>query len=518
MVTPFETWRIDKPAVRGARGVVAAQNIEAAEIGAQFIDDGGNAIDAAVATALALAVCEPWMSGLGGGGFMVIYSAAEERVRVIDFAMKSSRHLDPSAYPLAGGTGADLFGWPAVVEDRNVHGPLSIAVPGSVAGYAHAAARFGSRPFAELARPAAALAARGHRLTWWTTLNVAADAGLLAGYDASRQVWLAKGMPDSVDIAAEPSFLPLGGLADTFDRLVSAGPEDFYHGDLARALVADLGAAGSPIDAEDLAGYAVAEVDPLALAGPDGARYCVPPGMTAGPTFADTLSQLTRSPDGGPPKPEDLADWARAMIAAYQYRLTHLGHSGDVGDRACTTHLSAADSAGNMVAMTTTLLSRFGSRVVLPGTGVLMNNGVNWFDPRPGQPNSLAAGVRPLSNMVPLLALKDARPWFAVGASGGRRIMPCVFQIAQLIAGHGLDLDAAMAYPRFDMSELNHITVDDRLPAGARAALAGVAPIKEVQTVAFPSRFACPQAVMRVEDGVIGAAHMDSPLNGAAAV
>ena len=172
MVTPFETWQIDKPAVRGARGGVAAQNIEAAEIGAQIIDDGGNAIDAAVATALALAVCEPWMSGLGGGGFMVIYSAAEGRARVIDFAMKSSRHLDPSAYPLAEGTAVDLFAWPAVREDRNVHGPLSIAVPGSVAGYAHAA-RFGSRPFAELARPAAALAARGHRLTWWTTLNVA---------------------------------------------------------------------------------------------------------------------------------------------------------------------------------------------------------------------------------------------------------------------------------------------------------------------------------------------------------
>ena len=517
MVTPFETWQIDKPAVRGARGVVAAQNIEAAEIGAQIIDDGGNAIDAAVATALALAVCEPWMSGLGGGGFMVIYSAAEGRARVIDFAMKSSRHLDPSAYPLAEGTAVDLFAWPAVREDRNVHGPVSIAVPGSVAGYAHAAARFGSRPFAELARPAAVLAARGHRLTWWTTLNVAAEAGLLAGYDESRRIWLAKGTPDSVDIAAEPNFLPLGGLAETLDRLVTAGPEDFYHGDLARALVADLSAAGSPIAADDLADYAVAEVDPLALAGPGGVRYCVPPGMTAGPTLADTLAHLTRTPNGGPPTPEDMADWAQAMIAAYRYRLTHLGHAGDLGDRACTTHLSTADSAGNMVAMTTTLLSRFGSRVVLPGTGVVMNNGVNWFDPRPGQPNSLAAGVRPLTNMAPLLALKDEQPWFAVGASGGRRIMPCVFQIAQLIAGHGLDLGAAMAHPRFDMSELDHITVDSRLPAAARAALGAVAPLKEVQTVAFPNRFASPQAVMRDGDGVIGAAHIDSPLNGVAA-
>jgi gamma-glutamyltranspeptidase/glutathione hydrolase len=189
-----------------------------------------------------------------------------------------------------------------------------------------------------------------------------------------------------------------------------------------------------------------------------------------------------------------------------------------VGDRACTTHLSAADQDGNMVSITTTLLSRFGARVVLPASGILMNNGVNWFDPRPGRPNSLAAGVKPLSNMVPLLALKEGKPWFAVGASGGRRIMPCVFQIAQLMAGHGLSLEAAMAHPRFDMSTLDTLTVDQRFSAEQQAALATVAAVEEVEPVAFPSRFAVPQAVMWTPDGVLGAAHVNSPLNGVAAV
>jgi gamma-glutamyltranspeptidase/glutathione hydrolase len=518
MSTPFETWQIAKPVVHGARGVVAAQNIEAAEVGANILHAGGNAIDAAIATAFALTVSEPWMSGLGGGGFMVVHSAREGVTRVIDFAMQSSRHLDPAAYPLAGGSGADLFGWPAVVDDRNIFGPLAIAIPGSVAGYAHAAARFGKLPLSALIEPAAELAARGHRLTWWTTLNTAADATFLTQDDESRRIWLPNGFPPSVDIAAAPSYLQLGNLAASLQQLMMAGAADFYRGDLAQMLVKDLHAAGSPIDHDDLADYAVQEVEPLRVSPVPGVTYCVPPGMSAGPTLADTMGHLTTRPSGQAPSAAELADWAQAMIAAYQYRFAHLGHSGDVGDRACTTHLSAADQDGNMVAITTTLLSRFGSRVVLPSTGILMNNGVNWFDPRPAQPNSLAAGVRPLSNMVPLLALKDAAPWFAVGASGGRRIMPCVFQIAQLLAAHGCSLEEAMAYPRFDMSTLSEITVDDRMSTEQQAALAAVAPVSACAPVAFPSRFAVPQAVLRTATGVFGAAHVNSPLNGVAAV
>ena len=134
MSYPYETWTVCKPKVTGSKGVVVAQEIEAASIGARIIESGGNAIDGAIATAFALSVTEPWMSGLGGGGFMMLYLANENRVRVIDFGMISPKMTDLADYPLSGDIGADLFGWPAVAGDTNLHGAKSVAVPGAVAG------------------------------------------------------------------------------------------------------------------------------------------------------------------------------------------------------------------------------------------------------------------------------------------------------------------------------------------------------------------------------------------------
>ena len=126
----IEQWQIAKPVARSRKGVVAAQNARAAEVGVEVLRAGGNAVDAAVAAGFALGVVEPWMSGLGGGGYMLVYLAAEGRVHVVDFSMVAPRALDPSAFPLAGGgRDDDLFGWPAVEGDRNVAGPLSIATP-----------------------------------------------------------------------------------------------------------------------------------------------------------------------------------------------------------------------------------------------------------------------------------------------------------------------------------------------------------------------------------------------------
>ena len=127
-----QNWQVRKPLARARGGVVASQNRIAAETGARILAAGGNAVDAAVATGFALAAVEPWNSGLGGVGFMLVYSAKTSRVSVVDFGPVSPRGLDPAAYPLVGGsaTSRDLFSWPAVKDDRNVHGPLSIAVPG----------------------------------------------------------------------------------------------------------------------------------------------------------------------------------------------------------------------------------------------------------------------------------------------------------------------------------------------------------------------------------------------------
>ncbi len=511
--SPVETWTVAKPAVTGSRGVVAAQNIEAAQVGAAVLAAGGNAVDAAIATALALTVAEPWMSGLGGGGYALVHEGRTGRTRAVDFGMVASGALNPADYPIDVDRVAppDLFGWPAVVEDRNLQGYHSIAVPGSCAGYARMLEEFGTWRWADAITPAVEMAERGHRVTWWTTLNVTAEAGRLRRYPGSAAVWLPTGEAPVVT-DHNPGTLQLGGLPETLRRLREAGPGDFYTGETARMLVDDLQAGGSPISLEDLAGYRVVVEDPITRAR-GGHSLHLTPGYTAGPTFAGALSRLPAF--AGAPGSDTYAAYADAMIAAYKQRLATMGHAGDVGDRSCTTHLSAVDADGTMVVITTTLLSRFGSRVVLPGSGVLMNNGINWFDPRPDRPNSLAPGQKPLSNMSPAIATRDGHAWFGLGASGGRKIMPAIFQLASFIGDFGMDLDAAFAQPRIDISLVEKIIADDRLDADVIAALEAIAPVDLAQSAAFPGSWAIPCGVMVTPDGLAGASHVAGPLNAA---
>ena len=133
-------WQVSKPAARGRRGVVVAQAHAAAEAGLAMLDAGGNAVDAAVATAFALAVVEPWNSGLGGVGFAVVHPAGQPRAEVVDFGPVAPSRLDPAAFRLTGRQGADLFGWPEVERDANVHGPLSFCVPSALSSMPNATA------------------------------------------------------------------------------------------------------------------------------------------------------------------------------------------------------------------------------------------------------------------------------------------------------------------------------------------------------------------------------------------
>src|SRR5215210_2549090 len=149
-----QNWHVRKPIAHSRGGIVATQNRVAGEAGAKVLAAGGNAVDAAVATGFALAAVEPWNSGLGGVGFMLVYLAKEDRVHVVDFGPISPRGLNPDDYPLTGGYTNDLFTWPTVKDDRNVHGPSSIAVPGHVSGLSLALEKFGTKKFAEVIRPA----------------------------------------------------------------------------------------------------------------------------------------------------------------------------------------------------------------------------------------------------------------------------------------------------------------------------------------------------------------------------
>src|SRR3954470_4277869 len=187
---------IRKGAVTSKGGIVAAQSRRAAEVGAEVLADGGDCVDAVIATTFALGVLEPWMSGAGGGGAMVLYRAREDRTEVIDYGMRAPLGLRAEDYPLTGdGAASDIFPWPRVKDDRNLHGPGSIAVPGVVAGMEEAHRRHARMPWRELLGPSVELAGDGLEVDWWTTLMIAGAAADLRRYPASSAAYLQDGLP-----------------------------------------------------------------------------------------------------------------------------------------------------------------------------------------------------------------------------------------------------------------------------------------------------------------------------------
>ena len=182
------------------------------------------------------------------------------------------------------------------------------------------------------------------------------------------------------------------------------------------------------------------------------------------------------------------------MHQAYDERLKTMGEKPT---NSCTTHFCAADSDGNMVALTQTLMSLFGSCVMLPRTGITMNNGMLWFDPEPNRPNSIAPGKRPLCNICPVVVVKDGQPWFCIGASGGRRIVPAVTQLSLMLIDRGLDVETAFHQPRVDVSGVGPIRVNRLLPDAVKQAIAAKLPITEVDNQISPLGFANPSCIVR---------------------
>ncbi|HZU90339.1 MAG TPA: gamma-glutamyltransferase [Stellaceae bacterium] len=498
-MAPTQNWQVRKPSVSSTRGIVAAQNGAAAEVGAEILAAGGTAVDAVVATAFALAVLEPWNSGLGGIGFMLAQPAGAARAEAVDFGPVSPQGLDPAAYPLTGATRTELFTWPQVEGDRNMHGPLSFTIPSAVRGYASATERFGRLPWRDLVMPAARLARTGLPVDWYTTLKIATAAADLRRYEESRRVWLPDGLPPVLPPEADRFALPLGRLAATLERLAAAGPDDFYAGDIAASIAADIGAADGVLSAADLAHCRV-RLGPALDIPYHGARFAAAPGLCAGPTLAQVLRRLDAQRFGARPDAAYFTALVAALRQAYADRLEHMG-AGKAPAETSTTHVTAIDRDGGVAALTTTLLSVFGSRYVLPGTGILMNNGVMWFDPRPNRPNSLAPNKRALTNMCPLIVNRGDRSWFGAGASGGRRILAAIVQTANFIVDFGMDVESAAHHPRIDVSGGERLSIDGRMAAAIRDRLLSEPGAAVVEHVVWPSRFACPNLVLRDDAG-----------------
>lgn len=512
---------IRKPAVSAKGGIVAAQSRKAAEIGARILADGGDCIDAVVATTFALGVLEPWMSGLGGGGAMVLYRARENRYEVIDYGMRTPRNIRVEDYPLTGdGAASDLFPWPRVKDDRNLHGPGSIAVPGVVAGMEEAHRRHARMPWKELLAPSVALAGEGLAVDWWTTLEIASVAADLRRYPASAAAYLKDGLPPVAQWSIKSDIrMPQDRLKAAMARLAEAGPRDFYEGDLARSIAADVRAGGGALSVEDLSAFRAHLREPLAIPYRGGQVYATPE-LTAGPTLAHALRLLQASlqATGDAPDASAYTAYALAVQASYRERLKDMGDAD--GRRAlgaeylapsCTTHFSVVDRDGNMAAVTQTLLSTFGSKFVTPQTGITMNNGIMWFDPTPGTPNSLGPGKRCLCNYTPVLAEAADGRRLGVGASGGRRITPSVMQILSFVMDYGMELDAAIHQPRIDASEGAIVIGDARLPPEIRNELSARFDYEEARIQTLPMKFACPSVVLRQGETNSGATEIFQP-------
>jgi gamma-glutamyltranspeptidase/glutathione hydrolase len=373
-------------------------------------------------------------------------------------------------------------------------------------------------PWADLLAPAIAHASEGMLVDWYAALIIASTTRELAKDGDAADLFLEGGQWPTISgwTALAEKRLDQGRVADSLDQIARHGARALYDGDLGAAMAADVRAKGGCLSHEDLRAYEAVFRDPLRLKY-RGARFDVPPGMTAGPTFAHALQVMAGRDMGAKPCADGFAAYADGLNAAYAARLATMGDTGESETHpGCTTHFSVVDRHGNMVAQTQTLLSIFGSRVVSPSTGFLMNNGIMWFDPVPGRPNSLAPGKRCLMNVCPILG-EVGGTRFAFGASGGRKIVSAMVQMASFVADYGMEIGAAFHHPRIDVSGGAAVVADETLPDEVLARLRSEHTVHTTRRSPFPYAFGCPAGVMRRGTVNTGCTEIMSPWGDAVA-
>jgi gamma-glutamyltranspeptidase / glutathione hydrolase len=499
------------------RGLVVAEHPLGADVGGAILARGGNAIDAAVATAFAMTVVEPFMSTIGGAGTMLVHLASENETVTVDFNAVAPAAAYDGMYRVVGGGASDLFGWPRVQDDANVVGPRAVAVPGSLAGLTLALERFGTMELADVLRPAIALARDGFVHDWYLALTTARFIEELGAFPESARVYLRGGRgiyrPPSLEPGDRATY---PDLAKTLELIAHEGVDAFYRGPIAQAISEHMRATGGLITRADLAAYS-ARVD-----GPLWGRYrdvdlAWSAGATGGVTALEILNILEQFPAAsvGGDTVEGLHVRARAVGRAFLDRLALLGDPAEVkvpwerlvskdyarevatdirrtravkpmvpsapsrrlamarGPRPrrfapsrpafdCTTHIGVVDRHRNMVSLTHTAVSIFGSRVVVPGTGILLNNGMLWFDPENARPNSVGPRRRVLSNMTPVLGFRRGRPYLTLGAPGGRRIISAIAQVLATLIDRRCSFQAAVQAPRLH-TEGGDVLIDEKI-------------------------------------------------------
>ena len=536
------TLRISRDLALSANHMVAAKHPWAVSAALDVLEQGGNAVDAAVTAAFAVSVLEPWMSGLGGGGFMTVQMASGERV-VVDYFARAPLAAGPDFFELTPDFRADRVGFSGVVDQANAYGPRSVATPGLVRGMALALQRFGTRELRDTLEPAIRFAEAGFPVDWYQGMLIAAHHGVLQRDPETARIFLTSALPPAPLFGVDTPRLRQPELARTLQLIARDGADAFYTGEPAERIVSHLQSLGGALTLQDFSEYRATLVEPLVLPYRDHELVLLPfqgGGTHVGEAFrildgfdlaacghntalslhliAESSRRATADRLAYVGDPDFVAiDWSRLTSAEYAtVRRTEIDPMrasqpapGDAiapakstllagarsADEGCTTHLSVVDRDGNMVSVTQTLTLIFGSAVTVPGTGVLLNDSMNLFDPRPGGPNEIRPRKRPSSNMAHIVALRDGVPVMAVGAPGGRRILDTCLQMALNVIDFGLDIQSACAAPLIDCSG-PELLADDRLPAASlRGLRARGHDVREVAVSFSPRQFASPTGV-----------------------
>ena len=486
---------VKQPVAIGTGGAVASVNVLATAAGIRVLRQGGNAVDAAVAAAAVLGVAEPFSSGIGGGGFMVIYDARHHRVSTID-----SRETAPEAFR------ADVFIDPALGKPipfpELVTSGLGVGVPGTLQAWKVAASRFGTRPFASLLKPAIQIADEGFVVNPTFNLQINQNLSRFQDFSSTRALYLPSGAAPAVG-----SLFRNPDLANTYRLIARQGTDVFYEGPIAQNIVDTVqhpptmpgitrNVRPGLMNRDDLEDYNVVLREPVATTYRGLSIYGMGPPSSGGSTVGESLNILEgfnmhdlsrtqalhryleasrlafadRNAYLGDPDVVDVplagllskqfAAQRRALIGPtaatspvapgnpYPFQHAASANNGESREGVSTTHLTVADRWGNIVSYTFTIEQIGGSGIVVPGRGFLLNNELTDFDPTPGLANSPGPAKRPRSSMSPTIVFSGGRPVLALGSPGGSTIITTVLQLLINQVDFGMSLPDAIAAPR----------------------------------------------------------------------
>jgi len=492
-------------AQRAASGLVVSDSALASKAGMEILERGGNAVDAAIATAFALSVVDQASSGLGGGGFMVIYDAKERRAHALDFRETAPEAARKELYMKDG----------KPVPSLSLTGGLAVAVPGEVAGLLAAFKRFGSLPLPALAAPAIKYAAEGFPLEAALRFAIERQQGAMKKFPDLARIFLLKD-----EVPAEGELIRQPELGETLKAIVSQGTEVFYQGWIAQAIADAVKKEGGILTLDDLKNYKAVWREPLIGQYRKRTVIAMPPPSSGGVALLQMLKVLEghtlnklphnegtylhllaeamkhafadRAQYLGDPDfvkaplamltSKEYADWIRGRISPVKTQPPKFyGLVNFKAEQGGTTHFNVVDRFGNAVACTQSVNTRFGSKVLAAKTGIVLNNTMDDFAIHPSgnvygltgnEANALQPKKRPLSSMAPTIILQGERPEIVVGGAGGPRIISATLQTVLNLIDFQMPVKEAVGSPRIHHQWMpDNLIAEADIPAEAKRSL-----------------------------------------------